>query len=122
MAGGIYVARKSAALVFAGKTVFVEQGVTLAREGHPILEAAGEMFEPAFVHFEVIDDPEQPSTPEPSEPPAPVKPEDDTPPPADPPAAKDVRAWAKEKGIEVPARGALPEAVVAQYVAAHQED
>lgn len=122
MAGDIYVARKSAALVFAGKTVFIEEGQTMAREGHPILDAAGAMFEPVFVHFEV--DGEQ-STPIPSpvpeqEPPAPAQ-QADAPPPAEPPAAKDVRAWAKGQGIEVPSRGAIPEDVMAQYLAAHQE-
>ena len=36
------------------------------------------------------------------------------------PAPKDVRAWAKAEGIEVPARGPLPETVVAQYMAAQE--
>ncbi|BBA99273.1 hypothetical protein RVR_5819 [Actinacidiphila reveromycinica] len=104
MAGDIYVARKTAALVFAGKTVFIEEGSTMAREGHPILEAAGEMFEPVFVHFEV--DPDA----------LPVKESQNA---TAAPAAKDVRAWAKDNGVDVPARGAIPEDVMAQYAAAH---
>lgn len=32
------------------------------------------------------------------------------------PAAKDVRAWAKAEGIEVPARGPLPDEVVELYL------
>ncbi|MFI0897070.1 histone-like nucleoid-structuring protein Lsr2 [Streptomyces sp. NPDC020983] len=110
MAGGIYVARKSAALVFAGKTVFIEEGSTMAREGHPILDAAGEMFQPVFVHFEVDGEDGQTPAPEKQEKNAPVE----------QPAAKDVRAWAKEQGIEVPVRGAVPQDVTDAYVAAHQ--
>lgn len=119
MAGDIYAARKSAALVFAGKTLFIEEGVTLAREGHPILDAAPEMFEPVFVHFEVDaareEAPAPPARVEPPTPPTP--PQGDI--PADP-AAKDVRAWAAENGIDVPARGKLPAEVVEQYQAAQQ--
>lgn len=37
------------------------------------------------------------------------------------PAAADVRAWAKENGIDVNAKGAVPAAVVEQYVAAQKE-
>lgn len=40
--------------------------------------------------------------------------------PAPKPPAKAVRAWAKEQGIEVPARGPLPDDVIERYVAAHQ--
>lgn len=108
MAGDIYVARKTAALVFAGKTVFIEEGTTMAREGHPILNAAGEMFAPLVIHFEV--DPDADGQ------------EDGAAPAADStPAPKDVRAWAAQQGIEVPARGKIPAEVNEQYVAAHQE-
>jgi hypothetical protein len=34
------------------------------------------------------------------------------------PAAKDVRAWAKAEGIEVPARGPIPDDVIERYRAA----
>lgn len=34
------------------------------------------------------------------------------------PSAKDVRAWAAEQGIDVPARGKLPAELVEQYLAA----
>lgn len=113
MAGDIYVARKTAALVFAGKTVFIEEGSTMAREGHPILEAAPEMFEPVFVHFEVDGEQPDPDEPPPAEP-------AETQAPAGTPAPKDVRAWAAGQGIDVPARGKLPDAVVEQYQAAQQ--
>lgn len=32
------------------------------------------------------------------------------------PSAKEVRAWAQEQGIEVPAQGRVPKALVEQYV------
>lgn len=35
-----------------------------------------------------------------------------------PPAAKDVRAWAKEQDIDVPARGPIPDEVVELYLEA----
>lgn len=116
MAGAIYVAKKTAALVFAGKTVFIEEGSTMAREGHPILDAAGSMFEPVFVHFEVDGDtPPAPETPETVQPdPAAVA-------GATTPAAKDVRAWAAEQGIEVSPKGKLPDALNEQYAVAHPE-
>lgn len=34
------------------------------------------------------------------------------------PAAKDVRAWAKANGVDVPAKGRIPDDVVAAYTAA----
>lgn len=41
--------------------------------------------------------------------------------PASEPAARDVRAWAREQGIDVPARGHLAADVVEQYKAARSE-
>lgn len=35
---------------------------------------------------------------------------------------KDVRAWARAEGVEVPARGPIPDEVVAAYQAAHAGD
>lgn len=122
MAGNILVARKTAALLFEGRTFFIEEGVTMAREGHAILAAAGSMFEPLRVHFEVEEDldadpGETTTTPEtPDVPPAAADVPQDTASAA--PAPKDVRAWAAEQGIDVPARGKPPEAVVEQYLAA----
>jgi hypothetical protein len=37
---------------------------------------------------------------------------------AEEPAPKDVRAWARDQGIDVPARGKVPDDVVEQYKAA----
>jgi len=37
------------------------------------------------------------------------------------PAAADVRAWARENGLEVSDRGAIPAAVLEQHAAAHRE-
>jgi len=50
-------------------------------------------------------------------------PEDATelkPEPADKPAPKAVREWATEQGLDVPARGRLPEDVVEAYQRAHE--
>lgn len=33
----------------------------------------------------------------------------------------DVRAWAREQGLEVPARGKLPDEIIEQFIAAHPE-
>jgi hypothetical protein len=51
--------------------------------------------------------------------PADPEPESDPDPVGDEPAAKDIRAWAKEQGIEVPARGKLAPELVEQLKAAH---
>lgn len=120
MAGDILVAKKTAVLAWDGRTVFIEAGTTLAREGHPILDAAGEMFEPVYVHFEVDGVPEEAPAPVTSaaSPTPSATPQGDA--PADP-TAKDVRAWAAENGIDVPARGKLPVEIVEQYQAAHTE-
>lgn len=40
---------------------------------------------------------------------------------SDEPAAVDVRAWAKEQGLDVPARGKLSADVIDAYKAAHSE-
>ncbi|WP_406168889.1 histone-like nucleoid-structuring protein Lsr2 [Streptomyces sp. NBC_00996] len=113
MAGGIFVAKKTASMIWQGRHIVLEQGVTLAREGHPLLDAAGEMFEPVTVHFDLEDSAE------------PVQAEEDAEPnPAAPgasakPSAKDIRAWAKANFIDVPARGHIPDDVYEQYQAAH---
>lgn len=38
------------------------------------------------------------------------------------PPSKDVRAWARSEGIDVPDRGRLPADVVARYLKAQKED
>jgi len=38
------------------------------------------------------------------------------------PAAKDIRAWARAEGIDVPARGPIPDEFAAAYQAAHAAD
>lgn len=39
--------------------------------------------------------------------------------PSDGPSARDIRAWAQEQGLDVPARGRVPAPVVEAYRAAH---
>lgn len=81
-----------------GVAVKVRRGRTTAQAGHPIVEAYPDLWEPVQVDY-------------------PAAPADAA--PAMKPA--DVRAWAREQGIDVPARGKLPDEVIAAYQAAQQE-
>ncbi len=94
--GTIFVAKDSVLGEFEGRPLYIHQGVTTVRAGHPLLSAFGDLFVPLRPTFEVEPEPEAMPEPDP----------------------KDVRAWAKERGIEVPSRGALPAEVVEQYQAA----
>jgi len=104
MSDDIFVATAGAVAFIGGRRITIQEGAT-ARAGHPILEGREHLFAPLQVDFDLDDDPAA----------EPEQPADGA------PAAKDVRAWAKEQGIEVPARGALPADLYAQYQAAHQE-
>lgn len=48
----IYVAKQSAVLMFEGRKTFITGGRTTVREGHPILESHGGLFEPLQVTFD----------------------------------------------------------------------
>ena len=101
--GEILVARKTAVMQVGDQRVTIRKGITRVREGHPLLEGREDMFEPISVHYDV-----EQATAEPGE-----KREL----PIDQAV---VRAWAKEQGIDVPARGKIPAAVVERYKAEHQ--
>jgi hypothetical protein len=107
MAGDILAANCTAAVVWQGRSIVIEQDVTLARTGHPILDTYGELFSPLFVHFEVDGDP------------APAEAAPQTA-PAGTPDPKAVRAWAAGNGVEVSAKGKIPDAVNAAFLAAQQ--
>lgn len=111
--GMIYVATDSIHGEFEGRPLYLHQGVTTARAGHPVLEAFPGHFAPLRPTFEVEDEPEGEAETEPASP-------ADTADTPSAPAPKDVRAWAAEQGIEVPARGKLPQDVVDAYTAAQQ--
>lgn len=49
----LYVAKANGFVVFEGRRVMLRKGVTLAREGHPILKSHGGMFELVKVHYDV---------------------------------------------------------------------
>ncbi|BBB01070.1 hypothetical protein RVR_8313 [Actinacidiphila reveromycinica] len=131
MAGDILVARRTAAVVWQGRQIVLQAGETFARAGHPILDVYGAEFEPITVHFDTdgVEEALKPQKEAVKVPKAATGDEgDDSKPTASEPAsaaaqpaAKDVRAWAKDNSVEVPARGAIPEDVMAQYVAAHAE-
>ncbi|MEU8717484.1 histone-like nucleoid-structuring protein Lsr2 [Streptomyces sp. NPDC048663] len=130
----ILVATGSVLAEFDGRPLYIHQGVTTVREGHPLLEAFGGHFGPLTPTFEWTEadqaarEQEAAGTPEeeaipveaeavPSEPPG-VSDGGSVPPAPDP---KDVRAWAAENGIEVSPKGKLPAGVIEQYQAAHTE-
>lgn len=54
--GQIYVCKESAVFQYDGDQVLVRKGETRVREGHPILKAHPELFEPLKVHYEVTED------------------------------------------------------------------
>ncbi|MFJ9374430.1 histone-like nucleoid-structuring protein Lsr2 [Streptomyces sp. NPDC101455] len=115
----ILVARDSVLAEYDGRPLYIHKGVTTVREGHPLLDTFGALFEPLTPTFEVKEEPDDGGEQEAA---VPQTTDSSATPPATPdPAPKDVRAWAAEQGIEVPARGKIPDAVVEQYQAAHTE-
>ncbi|MEU2340062.1 histone-like nucleoid-structuring protein Lsr2 [Streptomyces sp. NPDC013172] len=112
MAGQIWRAKPGSVLSWEGRTLTLGEDV-YAREGHPILDAYQQEFEPVFVTFEVDND-AGPAEPEP----APA--EQGTADEQTKPEPKAVRAWAAENGIDVPARGKIPDTVYEQYAAAQE--
>ncbi|MEW2300273.1 histone-like nucleoid-structuring protein Lsr2 [Streptomyces sp. NPDC006655] len=112
MAGQIWRAKPGSVLSWEGRTLTLGEDV-YAREGHPILDAYQQEFEPVFVTFEV-DDAAGPAESAPAE----QGPADDQTEGGAKPDPKAVRAWAAENGVDVPARGKIPDAVYEQYAAA----
>lgn len=51
----IYVAKNNAFIEIDGVPVNISGGRTLAREGHPILDSHGDLFELAVIAFDVED-------------------------------------------------------------------
>lgn len=90
------IARRSAVVVLDGTPHRVRRGRSVAHADSPVVREHPELWRVLPVDF----------------PAAPARPAG--------PAPKDVRAWARAQGIDVPARGQLPADVVAQYQAAHE--
>ncbi|MFI0718917.1 histone-like nucleoid-structuring protein Lsr2 [Streptomyces sp. NPDC021224] len=109
----IYVATGSVLGEYDGRPLYIHQGVTTVRAGHRLLDTFGALFEPLRPMFEVDDEPDGEAQADAETEQAP-----ETTPSA--PAAADVRAWAAEQGIEVSAKGKIPQDVTDAYVAAHQ--
>lgn len=99
----IVIARTSARVGLDGVVHRVRRGSTLAHADHPIVRENPDLWKPLPVDFDV----------EPA--PAPATTDDAA------PAPKDVRAWAAAEGIDVPARGKLPDDVIAAYQAARND-
>lgn len=106
----IFVATGSVVAQFEGLPVYIHQGVTTARGGHPVLAAFPHLFVPLRPTFEVEAEAEAGVEKE-GAPPAPG---------AEPPAPSpaDIRAWAAGQGIEVPAKGRIPADVNEAFQAA----
>lgn len=100
----IYKAKGGAVVFIGGRRVVVHEGAT-ARAGHPIMKGREAMFEPLHIDFDLDDA----STPAPAAPASGGT--------ASQPSAKDVRAWAAGHGVDVPARGKIPDEVYEQYKA-----
>jgi len=111
-------------------------GETVAHRDSWIVRHKPDLWKPLVVHYPAAPAPGGPgpegapsaATEPPDADPDGTKPEppdvDADPPVTDPPAApkptaKAVRAWAKDEGIEVPARGPIPDDIVDRYQAAH---
>ncbi|PXY25154.1 hypothetical protein BAY59_24315 [Prauserella coralliicola] len=101
MSAEIFVATESAVLFAEGRQHVIHKGSTRIRAGHPLLKRNSHLFKPLDVHFDV-----EQATAAPGE-----------------QRNLDlgaVRAWAKENGVDVPARGKIPAAVLEQYEAAQR--
>ena len=96
----IVIARTSARVGLDGVVHRVRRGSTLAHADHPIVRENPGLWKPLPVEFDVA---------------APVVAAPDV------PSAKDVRAWAAGQDIDVPARGKIPDEVVAAYQAARND-
>jgi hypothetical protein len=132
--GDLMIARVNAMVRVGSGRRKIRKGQTTAHVDSWIVRDKPHLWEPIRIDF-AHDDPEptpitQPTPPPPPDPPAATTttgdpdpdPDVDEPgedPPAAP-AAKDVRAWAKAEGIEVPSRGPLPDDVVERYRAAQR--
>jgi hypothetical protein len=51
--GGILVAATSATFAYEGQTVWLTQGRTTVREGHPILKGREHLFKPFTIDYEL---------------------------------------------------------------------
>ena len=102
----ILVARRSTAVVIDGTRHRVRRGQTTAHADAAIAVQYPDLWQPLQVDFAGEGEPTGPAA--------------STPPSAGgaAPTNKAVRAWAKAEGIDVPARGKIPDDVIAQYEAA----
>jgi hypothetical protein len=55
--GAVLVARMSAKFTWEGQPVFIAEGCTTIREGHPMLAEHAELFKPLVLTFEFGDAP-----------------------------------------------------------------
>jgi len=137
VSGDVYVAKQNGRVNVDGRPVRIIRGSTFAHASSWIVKNRPQLWRPVRLDFPPSDNGVAPSTLD-VEALAQANPNigpvldgtavaaevqaatDDEPESPEPkPAAKDVRAWAKEAGVDVPASGPIPAAVVEQYQAAH---
>ena len=137
VSGDVYVAKQNGRVNVDGRPQRIIRGATFAHANSWIVKNRPQLWRPVRLDFPPSDNGVAPSTLD-GEAPAEANPnigpvldgaavaaevaatavEPESPEPK--PAAKDVRAWAKETSVDVPASGPIPAAVVEQYQAAHQ--
>ena len=91
----VVIASQSAKVTVDGVSQWVRRGRTLAHSDHPVVADSPNLWEGLVINFPTGDTAE--------------------------PAAREVRAWAKEQGLDVPERGKVPADLVEQYKAAQVE-
>lgn len=97
----VLIARRTAVVRLDGSPVRVRRGATLAHAEHPIVRENPDLWKPLPVDYDIDTAASATAST------------------GDVPSAKDVRAWAVDQGIDVPARGKVPDDVVEAYQAAH---
>ena len=102
----VMICVQSGEVTVDGRTEWVRRDRTVAHADHPVVVEHPELWRKIEINY---------PTPTPA-----TAPDRVPTPTAEPtaPAPKDVRAWAKATGLDVPGRGPLSDEIVAQYKAA----
>jgi hypothetical protein len=126
----VLIAAKNAMVDIGGGRRKIRKGETTAHAASWIVRDKPHLWRPIELDFPA-DDPEPAAEPPVADeavpevssatPDNPEAPEGDQAGAEPEPAAKDVRAWARAEGLDVPARGPLPDDIVARYKAATRD-
>lgn len=112
----VMLARRTGTVLVDGHRRLVRKGRTTAHADHSIVDRYPHLWEPLSVDYATSDEPEQVDVTPPGK-----SPGSETTPAAaaKPPTPSQVRRWAADNDIDVPARGKPPAAVYEQYARAH---